>query len=409
MTKILYLAPYFWPEEIGSAPYCTDLAFHLAESGHEVRAVAFRPHYPSIEPFSAWADGARDQETESGVRIERVAVNARGAGGFKDRIKNDLRFLAHMLKGALTFRFRKTDVIVAYVPSVLTLYGAKAVQLLTRAPILAVVHDIESGLASSLGITRSGAMLRVMRLVESIGLNFAARVVVLTEGMAEELRDIGCNRPIEVISIWGKVAPEVPIDPKTRPSLLYSGNFGKKQNIDQLLPLLKSLSDSAINVDVVMRGDGSERERIAEEVRARGISNVQFLPLVPADEFTAALQAANIHLVPQAANVANYALPSKLFSIMAAGRPFICIAQPGSPLDMLAARSGAGLCVPPGDDAALFDAVTNLLGDPDRQLQMGRNGQAFIQTHMNRETILDQFEYLIAQVKKRSDQPGKQK
>lgn len=395
MTRVLYLSPYFWPEEIGSAPYSSELAFHLAAKGHDVQAVTFRPHYPSIAPFEAWADGKRDQEQHAAVNISRVPVNDRGSGGFKDRIRNDLRFLRKIIGDALRGRFKRTDSIVAYVPSVLTLYGAKIASWITGAPILAIVHDIESGLAGALGITRSGMMLVAMQFVERIGLNFADRVVVLTEGMAEELRRIGCRRPIDVISIWGSAAPEVPIDASARPVLLYSGNFGKKQNIDQLLPLLDRLSREDVPVDVIMRGGGSERERIAGEIASRGIGNVQFLPLVPADEFMSALQGANIHLVPQAMNVANYALPSKLFSIMSAGRPFICIAQPESPLDNLARSSGAGLCIPPGDDDALYTAVSQLLADTPRQIEMGRNGQNFIRIHMDRESILSAFEKLI--------------
>ncbi len=400
-ADILYLSPYYWPEEIGSAPYSSELAADLAARGRAVRAVTFRPHYPSIEPFGAWAEGARDQEAHLGVQIERVAVQARGAGGFKDRLRNDLRFLRHVLAGAITGRYRGTQRIVAYVPSVLTLYGAKAVSFMTGAPIVAIVHDIESGLAASLGIGKGRALLALMRFVERIGFNFARELVVLTEGMKAELRAIGCKKPITVIPIWGAVSPANPIDPAARPVLLYSGNFGKKQNIDQLLPLLARLSAEGAAVDCVLRGGGSERGRIEAEVAAQGIKNAEFLPLVPAEEFVAALQSANIHLVPQASNVANYALPSKLFSIMAAGRPFVCIAAKDSPLDHLAQVSGAGICVAVGDDVALYTVVTRLLADSARQIEMGAKGQEFIRQYMNRETILGQFADMISALPQR--------
>lgn len=393
--KILYLSPYYWPEEIGSSPYATGLAEYLAAAGHEVQTVAFRPHYPSIEPFGDWQDGARDIETRNGVAISRVAVTERGEGGFKARLANDLRFLRRIVGAALRGTYRRTDVVVAYVPSIFTLYGARAIRLFTGAPLVAVVHDIESGLAHSLGITNSNLLLKLMRLTERSGLNFAQSVVVLTDGMRRELEDVGCTRPIEVISIWGEPEREDPIDAAKVPVLTYSGNFGKKQNIDQLLPLIEWLHRSGNEVRVVLRGGGSERGRIEKEVRERGITNVTFADLVPADQFMATMQGANIHLVPQATNVANYALPSKLFSIMSAGRPFVCIAQEGSPLDHLARDSEAGLCIPPGDDDRLYSEVSALLADPARQQAMGRNGQAFIREKMNRATILDRFERLI--------------
>ncbi|WP_146592525.1 glycosyltransferase family 4 protein [Puniceibacterium confluentis] len=397
--RITYLSPYFWPEEIGSAPYCTELALFLSGKGHSVSTLAFRPHYPSVEGFSAWSDGARDYDTLDKVEVVRVPVRERGSGGFIDRIRNDIRYLWTVCTHSIRGRFRSTDTVVAYVPSILTLYGAKVIKLLTGARTVAVVHDIESGLASSLGITRSRGMLRIMQFVERVGLNLTDQVVVLTDGMKRELETLGCRRPITVLPIWASVGPNTPIQLTARPKLMYSGNFGKKQNLDQLLPLLKRLSDEEVAVDVILRGDGSEKSRIEAEIQNLGIGNVRFLPLAPSDQFMDSLQSANIHLVPQALNVANYALPSKLVSIMSSGRPFICIAEKDSPLDQLSLSSGAALCIPPGQNDLLFAAVTDLLKNPPRQEKMGQNGQAFVRKHMDKDAILSEYERIIVAVK----------
>ncbi|MCB4457230.1 glycosyltransferase family 4 protein [Leisingera sp. McT4-56] len=393
--SVLYLSPYFWPEEIGSAPYCRELAEHLSDQGYAVSALAFRPHYPSSAPFGDWAGGARDREALGQIAIERVPVNPRGSGGFKTRIGNDLRFLRRAVWHALCGTHRKTGAIIAYIPSVLALYGAKALKLRSGAPVIAVVHDIESGLAGSLGIASNPVVLKVMRLVERIGLNFADEVVVLTEGMKRELEEIGCRKPITVLPIWSQAAEEAPVDPAAPVRVMYSGNFGKKQNLDQLLPLLSHVSDTMPEVEILMRGGGSERSRIEAEAARRGIANARFLELAPAGEFMASLQSANVHLVPQALNVANYALPSKLFSIMSAGRPYVCIAEPGSPLDALARESGAGICVFPDDEARLCQEVAGLLSDPARQQRMGDAGRAFVQQHMNRGTIFSKYEAIL--------------
>ena len=393
--RILYLSPYFWPEEIGSAPYSHELAQYLSHKGYDVSALTFRPHYPSIEPFGAWAGGERDFETHYQIKIERVAVSPRGKGGFKDRLKNDLRYLKSCLKHAIKGSYSDAEAIYAYIPSVLTLYGAKVLKMRSGAPLIAIVHDIESGLAHSLGITSKPAMLKIMRMVERIGLNFADHVIVLTEGMKNEIVDIGCNKPIDVLPIWSQVADIAPIDEAAPVRVMYSGNFGKKQNLDQLLPLLSHVSNTLPAVEIVMRGGGSERPRIEEEVQKRGIKSAQFLELAPSDAFMASLQSANVHLVPQALNVANYALPSKLFSIMSAGRPFVCIAEKNSPLDVLAQESGAGICVYPEDEAKLCQEVEALLSDIPRQQQMGESGRCFVQANMNRETILGRYEQIM--------------
>lgn len=393
--RILYLSPYFWPEEVGSASYATELAGHLQGVGYAVQVEAFRPHYPDAAQFSEWADGARDYESRNGLSIRRARARPRGTGGFKARIANDLGYLRHVLAGVVAGRFRGTDVVVAYVPSIFTLYAAFAVRLFTRARIIAIVHDIESGLAAALGITKGGAMLRLMRLTERMALNRADHVIVLTEGMREELQAVGCRRPISVLPIWASVSDWRDPPASVRQVLMYSGNFGKKQNLDQLLPLLERLDRDGVQVDIVLRGYGSEHARIADEVIRRGIGNVRFLPFAPADAFVSALQDAHIHLVPQARNVANYALPSKLISIMAVGRPFICIADSGSPLDLLASVSGAGLCIAPGDEDSLFRAVAALVADPARQDEMGRKGQAHVRAHMDQAHVLSCYDNII--------------
>ncbi|WP_249166643.1 glycosyltransferase family 4 protein [Bradyrhizobium sp. JYMT SZCCT0428] len=393
--KILYLSPYFWPEEIGSAPYSTELAVWLQEQGHALQVVAFRPHYPRIEDFGAWSGGTRDQEVLGKVMISRVPVTARGAGGFKDRLKNDVRFLFGVWWRAMRGKFRDIDVTVAYVPTILTLFAALPVKWLTRSRMVAIVHDIESGLASSLGLASNRLVLSVMRFVERLALNRADHVVVLTEGMKSELQKIGCRRPISVISIWATPAPEVAIHAASPVKLMYSGNFGKKQNLDQLVPLIKRLSDERCSIRVVMQGDGSEKGRLEGLFQDAGISNTEFGPLVPFGELVGSLQSASIHLVPQALNVANYALPSKLFSIMSAGRPFVCIAEPGSPLDLLTQKSGAGLCIPPNEEGRLFEEIVSLAGDIDGLREKGRNGRAYVSSYMNKEAIMQMYHAIL--------------
>src|SRR3974377_744367 len=157
--RILYLSPYFWPEEIGSAPYCTDLATWLRERGHDVRVVSFRPHYPNPNSFEAWRDGSRDEENHADIPITRVPVRDRGRGQFKDRVKNDLSFFLLVLLRCLRGEFKNTEVVGAYVPTIFTLYCARLVRLLTGASIICVVHDIESGLATSLNLVKSRPLL----------------------------------------------------------------------------------------------------------------------------------------------------------------------------------------------------------------------------------------------------------
>jgi len=392
--NVVYISPYFWPETIGSAPYCTDVAAWLGEKGNDIEVIAFRPHYPNADQFAAWQDGSRDSESYRGAHIRRIRTRGRGTGGFRDRLASDLAFLFGVLRHAFRPMPTKPDAIVAYVPSCLSLFGAAVLSWRTGAPVIGIVHDIESGLAAALGIAKTGTR-RAMRFVERLAFNRAAKIIVLTDGMATELRDIGYRGPLTVLPIWSPLFPEKELSPSSPPTVAYSGNFGKKQNLDQILPLIRLLSERRPDVRVTLRGDGSERPRIERLVAQMGVTNTVFLPLAPAEQMAESLQAADIHLVPQAKNVANYALPSKLFTIMAVGRPFVCIAEAGSPLDLLARTSGAGLCIHPNDDEGLFAAVSTLLADRALIGDMGQRGRHFVAANMDRNMILSSYEELI--------------
>src|SRR5262249_21908699 len=159
--------------------------------------------------FAAWSDGSRDREDYNGAHIFRIKTRGRGSGGFKQRLASDIAFLLGILRHTVARSpAERPDVIVAYVPTCLSLLGAAALSWRTGARLIGIVHDIESGLAASLGIARQSFILRSMRFVERVAFNRAAEIIVLTDGMAEELRDIGCRRPITVLPIWASVFPE---------------------------------------------------------------------------------------------------------------------------------------------------------------------------------------------------------
>jgi colanic acid biosynthesis glycosyl transferase WcaI len=265
----------------------------------------------------------------------------------------------------------------------------------TGAHFTGVVHDIESGLATSLGMAQKPALLWLMRRVEQLAFNRTDELIVLSAAMKTELRDLGCVRPITTLPIWSQTFPDQPVDPTCAPAICYSGNFGKKQALDLLLPLISMLSKRRPEVRVILRGDGTERERIQQQVEAMKATNTVFLPLAPPEQFAAALQEARVHLVPQANNTANYAIPSKVFSIMAAGRPFVCIAEDGSPLQLLAKQTGAGICVAPNDDEALFSTLEQLVTDVERCRDMGELGRAYVRENLSRPKVLGEYERII--------------
>jgi colanic acid biosynthesis glycosyl transferase WcaI len=393
MKDILFLSPYYWPEEIGSAPYCTQVAEWIASKGNHVTVIASRPHYPNPTLFPDWMDGARDDEVHNGVTILRVGFARCPNRRVVNRVLNDVRFALHSAWRALRSDCGPS-VIVACAPTCLSFFTAGALKLRTTARVIGIVHDIESGLATSLQLSRK-SLLKIIQLVEKFAFTQPDRLIVLTAQMAQQLRNIGALQELNVLPIWADLPPEDAGAMQPEPTLMYSGNFGKKQNLHQLLPMLEMLQQRLPEVRIVLQGDGSERAALQARVSELNLSNTVFSNLVPAQYLPASLQSAWLHLVPQATHTANFTIPSKVATIMAAGRPFLCVAEKGSVLDELAKDTQAGVCVFPGNTEHLFHTVRELISEPFRLVEMGKRGRDYARRNLDRTTILSGYETLI--------------
>jgi len=236
-----------------------------------------------------------------------------------------------------------------------------------------------------------------MRWCERIVLNRLDLIVVLSPAMREQLIRIGVTTPIEVVPIWVDTDRIRPRD-GTRDGglrLLYSGNLGRKQGLGQIVALAEELQKHRPDIEILVRGGGSHALTLAAEILTRGLTNMRLADLLPRERLCDGLCEGDIHLVPQDPEAADFAVPSKVFSIMAAGRPFVATAKPGSTLWLLQEESGGFLCVPPNDPQAFAKAVLRLADDPGVRRNLGECGRLYVEQHCAKPYVLDRFMTLV--------------
>ncbi|TWB31975.1 glycosyltransferase [Nitrospirillum bahiense] len=389
------------PELIGSAPQCADLAEWLTRLGCETTVFTGLPYYPGNEVFTQYKDFKGGHEVLNGVRVERLRAMIPRKGSAKARILAEASFLLAGLWARASGRLKPKPLVISLCPSILTV----ALGCLVRqrdGRHVAIIHDIQSGMAQGLNMVSSGGLVKAMRWCERTVLNRVDLIVVLTDHMAEQLRDLGVTQDIEVVPIWVDTdrlypdAPKVPANdapaiipaPKIAARLLYSGNFGLKQGLGQVLSMAEELQRQTDDVEIILRGSGAMRATLEEEIAARALRRVRVTGLLPPDQLRQGLTEGDIHLVPQEPEAAAFAIPSKIFNIMAVGRPFVTTANPHSPLWHLRERSGAFICVPPHDTAAFTEAVLRLVRDAGLRRELGARGRRFVEQHYSRSHVL---------------------
>jgi len=399
-SRVLFVSRYYWPELIGSAPFSTDIAEWLAAHGRPTTVVSGLPHYPHDDVFPAYRDGRCRRETVCGVEVERLSAGPPQGGSALARIANEAEFLLRGLATLVTGRVSRHPVVLALCPSILSV--ALGVAARRRGGVcVAVVHDIQSGLAEKLGMGGS-RMGRLMRAAERLILNRTDLVAVLSSEMKDQLRSIGVTVPIEVIPLWVDTDHIQPVPAVARPvvKVLYSGNLGRKQGLGQVVELARELADRRLDIEIVLRGDGNQAGELLAEIRRLGLSNIQLAELQPNEALGTALAAGDIHLVPQRPDAAAFAVPSKVFNIMAVGRPFVATALPDSVLWRLQRQSGAFLCVPPDDPPTFAEAVVRLADDTRLRQELGRRGREFVEQNYAKQRILghlvDRLDAIVA-------------
>jgi colanic acid biosynthesis glycosyl transferase WcaI len=140
-----------------------------------------------------------------------------------------------------------------------------------------------------------------------------------------------------------------------------------------------------------MVGNGASRDSAQAYLRELELKNVRFLPYQPHEELPAMYGAADVCLVPLRRGFTAESVPSKLFAIMAAGRPSIASVDVGSETWNLLRRTGGGICVEPEDPAALADAILSYYRDPNAKIAAGESARRCVEREFRCSDIADKY------------------
>jgi len=152
--------------------------------------------------------------------------------------------------------------------------------------------------------------------------------------------------------------------------LLHAGNIGLSQNLDVVIEAAARLKARA-DIVILFIGDGTYLDTLESKAGERGLANVRFLPFQPREAMRWTYATSDVCLVSLKPGLAGYIVPSKLYPILAAGRPYIAAVESISEVAALTERHRCGVVVQPGDVAALTAAIERLAADRHERESMG--------------------------------------
>jgi glycosyltransferase involved in cell wall biosynthesis len=382
------------PERTATGQLIADLAEGLAP-WFDVEVLTAQPKYNGTY---------RDQpgsEQRSGVQIRRLWSTRFRKESRLGRLANWLSFLGSLLLAITRRRDERTYLFVTNPPV------APWALLLSRARkqrSFVLVHDLYPDLAEAIGAVKTGGLVsRVFDAVNRSCFRRADGIVALGEDMRTRLTSkLGKGAPLHVIPNWAdgaliapaaksssEFATDIGLD--NRFVFLYAGNLGLFQDLETLVDAVETLPALEVEPALVFVGDGGKRAVL--EARARRSDRVFVHDFVPYKRLGDLYAAADVGLIALEPGVEKTNVPSKTYSILAAGKPFIAVCDGSRDLQALA-DDGCGICVP-NQAARVAARMTALLFDPMARQSMGRRAREVFDERFSREAAIARYRDLL--------------
>lgn len=414
--NLLVLCPHFDPDLAPTGVVMSRIAHELIDRGHRLHVVTSLPWYQhhAIEP--GW-DGqlVRTERTEWG-RLSRVhpfptdkrniPARALAFGGFTA--------LATVVG---TFSGVRPDAVLAMSPPLTLGMAGRFAASARRVPMVFNIQDVFPDVAIELGLLSGDRVIRGARFLERVSYRMSDAVTVLSDDLAENVRSkITIGLEGEAARVQAQKVRVIPnfVDTKAimpsarensyraefgldgRTVVMYAGNVGFSQSLDLVLETAREFQNSRPDVVFVINGGGSARPDLERD--AADLPNVRFIGMQPIERLPEVLAAGDIHVVPLRAGLAWSSVPSKLYSILAAGRPIVASVDAGTEVERTIDRARAGLAVPPNDSVAFRNAIAELLDDRDRAEQMGASGRVFVERWASPAAVAESYENLFVEL-----------
>jgi glycosyltransferase involved in cell wall biosynthesis len=397
--RILWVSQWF-PPDLGALPArLTEMAREWIAEGNEITVVTAFPHHPLGVIPDAYRGRWVVEERREGVRVIRCRLWALPNRKMWQRTLCQVSFAVTSVLLALT-KPRRPDVVIVSSPPFFTVPAGWAFSRYHRAPLVFEVRDLWPDVFVASGVLSEGLLFRALRKVEMAFYRAARRVVVVTRSFRGDLLSRGvAEEKISVVPNGADLeffAPRPPsaelrrrLGGEEKFLATYVGTHGILQGLEQILDAAEELrEDPAFSFAFV--GEGARRDALAQDAARRGLDRVIFQPALPREtmpDVYASSDACIVCLRPLP--IFRKFVPSKIFEILACGRPLIAAVE-GEAAEIV--RAAGGIVVPPGDGNAIAAALRRLASSRSTTEEAGEPaGRRYVRQNFDRRRLAAEY------------------
>ena len=379
----------------------TRIVAELAARGHELHVVTSLPWYRNhaIEP--GW--GGRLWRTEKTEWGSIIRVHPFPGKSKSNLLRRAIGFLAFSYAVGIRsvhadgFPFKVDGVLAMSPPLTLGLTGWFT-KIIRRAPLVFNIQDVFPDAAIQTGAISNKKIIAAAKWLERVSYHRSDAVVLLSQDLRTNIANKIDAKYHDRLHVVPNFVDTVAITPQDRMTayrnelgigdqlvVMYAGNVGFSQSLHLLLDAAREFPDVAF----VINGDGSARKSLESD--AVGLQNIFFADFQPAERLAEVLATADVHVVALRQGLGKVSVPSKTYSIMAAGRPIVAAIDPGTQVPRLIEQADCGVVVPPDDSASFVVALQTVLIDTQRMVEMGHRARVFVESQASPQVVAHRY------------------
>jgi colanic acid biosynthesis glycosyl transferase WcaI len=403
--RLVVLCPHFAPDLAPTGVVMTRIVTELAARGHELHVVTSLPWYRNHAIEQGW--GGRLWRTEKTEWGSIIRVHPFPGKSKSNLLRRALGFIAFSYAVGIRsvhadgLPFKVDGVLAMSPPLTLGLTGW-CTKIIRRAPLVFNIQDVFPDAAIQTGAISNKKIIAAAKWLERVSYRRSDAVVLLSQDLRTNIANKIDAKHHHRLHVIPNFVDTVAITPQDRMTnyrnelgigdqlvVMYAGNVGFSQSLNLVVEAAAKFPEVAF----VVNGDGAARKKLQEDCAE--LANVYFGDYQPIERLSEVLATGDIHLVPLRTGLAAVSVPSKSYSILAAGRPMLAAIDLNTEIPNMLQQSGAGIAVEPDNAPAFIEALGRLANNRDQLSEMGANGRKWVETHASPASVAARYEEIF--------------
>lgn len=409
--KLLVYAHYFYPDVASTGQILTELTEGMIDT-FDITVICVVPSY-SGKVEKKYKTQRIYKEEYKGMRVIRVRVPEFQKSNKISRVKNLLAYFLNSL--IATLKVEKQDYIftISQPPILGGILGVLG-KWIKGGKLIYNIQDFNPEQTIAVGYAKNKLLLNTVMNVDKFSCKLSDKVIVVGRDMQETLKKRFNNKKVPTntfINNWINEKEIYPLD-QNHPKIvafkekynlqekfiiMYSGNIGLYYDLENIIKVIGKFKNRQ-DVIFAFIGDGTVKSKIEEYVTNNHLNNVTFIPYQDKSDLIYSLNSADTHWVVNAKGIKGVSVPSKLYGVMASGKPVLGVLDKGSEGRIIVEECNCGICIEPGDYEDIEDKINYILNNQKEIKDLGVNGRLYLESNLTKDVSINKYKDSILSI-----------